>query len=49
MEITPVLSIDKYSVGKGETGTITQVLHKMYLDAVRGKIEEFKDWVMPIY
>lgn len=49
MEITPVLSIDKYLIGKGEIGTITQVLHKMYLDAVRGKIEEFKDWVMPIY
>lgn len=49
MEITPVFSIDKYLVGKGETGTITQVLHTMYLDVVRGKIEEFKDWVMPIY
>lgn len=49
MEITPVLSIDKYLIGKGEIGTITQGLHKMYLDAVRGKIEEFKDWVMPIY
>lgn len=49
MEITPVLSIDKYLVGKGEIGTITKILHVMYLDAVRGKIEEFKDWVMPIY
>lgn len=49
MEITPVLSIDKYLVGKGETGKITQALHMIYLDAARGKIEEFKDWVMPIY
>lgn len=49
MEITPVLSIDKYVIGKGETGKITKELHLTYLDAAKGKIDYFKNWVMPIY
>ena len=49
MEVTPVLSIDKYVVGNGEVGKITIEFHKAYLDAARGKNEKFKDWVTPIY
>lgn len=49
MEITPVLSIDKYPVGNGETGSVTNTLHKLYLDAAQGKNEKHKDWVTPIY
>lgn len=49
MEITPVLSIDKYIIGTEDTGVITKDLHLAYLDAVRGKSEKFKDWVTPIY
>lgn len=49
MEMTPVLSVDKYTIGNGETGKITKELHMTYLDVVRGKIDEFKDWVTPIY
>lgn len=49
MEITPVLSIDRYIIGNGDTGKITKSLHMTYLDVVRGKIKEFKDWVTPIY
>ncbi len=49
MEVTPVLSIDKYVIGNGKAGKITVELHKAYLDAVRGKNDKLKDWVTPIY
>ena len=49
MEMTPVLTVDKYTIGNGETGKITKELHMAYLDVVRGKVDEFKDWVTPIY
>lgn len=49
MEMTPVLSVDKYIIGNDETGKITKELHMTYLDVVRGKVEQFKDWVTPIY
>lgn len=49
MEMTPVLSVDKYVIGNGDTGAITKELHMTYLDVVRGKVEKFKNWVTPIY
>lgn len=49
MEITPILSIDKYNVGNGETGELTKQLHKMYLEVAKGKVEKFKSWVTPIF
>lgn len=49
MEITPILSIDKYLIGNGEAGMITGELHKAYLDAAKGKNQNLKSWVTPIY
>lgn len=49
MEMTPVLSIDKYSIGNGDAGKITVELHEAYLNAARGNNEKLKDWVTPIY
>lgn len=46
MEITPIYSIDKYSVGNGELGNITSKLQKAYLEAAFGS---FHEWVTPIY
>ena len=49
MEITPVLSVDRYTVGDGETGEITRRLHAAYLKAATGRDEAHRDWVTPIY
>lgn len=49
MEITPIFSIDKYIIGNGSIGKVTKYLRSIYLDVARGKIEEFKEWVTPIY
>lgn len=49
MEITPVISVDKYVVGNGEAGEISTRLHEAYLDASKGKNDKLKDWVTPIY
>lgn len=49
MEMTPVLSVDKFTIGNGDIGAITKELHMTYFDVVRGKVEQFKDWVTPIY
>lgn len=49
MEITPVLSIDRYNVGNGNAGEITTSLHKYYLEAARGLNSGLVDWVTPIY
>ena len=46
MELTPILSIDKYELGEGE---ITRELHKTYVDAARGLEKEFSKWLTSIY
>ncbi len=49
MEITPVISVDGYTVANGETGKLTGSLHKTYLEIALGEREEYADWVTGIY
>lgn len=49
MEITPVLSVDKYLINDGECGVITGKLHEEYLRAAKGENDKFASWLSPIY
>ena len=49
MELTPILSIDKYPVGRGNEGEIATKLHQAYLSVVSGMNKEFLNWITPIY
>lgn len=46
MELTPVISIDRYELGEGD---ITKKLHEAYVDVARGKSVEFKQWLTAVY
>lgn len=49
MEITAVLSVDKFMINNGVTGEITKEIHNAYLEIVTGKAEEYRNWLTPIY
>lgn len=49
MEITPIYTIDRYEIGLGELGEVTKKLRLCYLDCVRGKLENRKNWLTAIY
>ncbi len=49
MEITPILSIDKYIIGGKGTNSITEKLHTAYLAMAYGKVSKYRHWVTPIY
>lgn len=49
MEITPIYTIDRYTIGSGEEGKITHNLHVAYIEAAIGKNEKRLDWLTPIY
>lgn len=49
MEITPVFSVDKYSINGGVKGELTQKIHQLYLEIVTGELEQYKDWITEIY
>ena len=48
-QISPVIQIDHVKIGDGKAGVITKEIQKVYFDAVRGKIDRYKSWVMEIY
>lgn len=49
MEITPVISVDKYTVGNGEVGALTDKIHAEYLDIAYGKDKKYRNWIEPVY
>jgi branched-chain amino acid aminotransferase len=48
-QVSPVASVDHRPVGDGQVGPITRQVSKTYFDAVRGRLEAFRHWVIPIY
>jgi branched-chain amino acid aminotransferase len=48
-EITPILSVDRFNLGSGGVGPITQRLLTTYMDVVRGVDKRFPEWRTPIY
>lgn len=48
-EVRPICSIDKHPVGDGKMGPITQKIREAYMNAVRGKSPEHRDWLTPVY
>jgi branched-chain amino acid aminotransferase len=48
-EITPILSVDKFPLGDGGVGPITQRLLTAYMNVVRGVDRRFPEWRMPVY
>ena len=48
-EITPIVSIDRFPVGDGKVGPITQRLSTAYMNVVRGVDQRFPEWRTPVY
>ena len=48
-EITPILSVDRFNLGSGAVGPLTQRLITTYMDVVRGVDKRFPEWRTPIY
>ncbi len=47
-QISPVVEVDGIKINTGKPGPITNQIKQIYFDAVRGKIEKYKDWLTPI-
>jgi branched-chain amino acid aminotransferase len=48
-EITPITSIDRFPLGTGEVGPITQQVLAAYMHLVRGTDERYPEWRTPTY
>ena len=45
---TPIKSVDKIDIGAGTRGEITEKIQSTYLDAVRGKANQYSDWLSKV-
>jgi branched-chain amino acid aminotransferase len=48
-QISAVVEIDRRTIGNGRPGAITRQLSQTYFDAVRGRVEAYRDWLTPVY
>ncbi len=48
-QVSPVSSVDHRPVGEGKVGPIARQIGKTYFDAVRGRLDAFRHWLIPIY
>ena len=48
-QLSPVVEIDRRQIATGRPGPITRALSSTYFDAVRGRLDEYRDWLTPIY
>ena len=48
-EITPILSVDRFNLGDGGVGPLTQRLHTAYMNVVRGTDARFPEWRTAVY
>jgi len=48
-EITPLLSVDKYPIGDGRIGPITQAIENTLMGMLRGNDDRYAHWVTPVH
>lgn len=47
-EITPIVSIDKYTIGDGAIGPVTRDLERVFDDVLRGRDPRYAHWRTPV-
>jgi branched-chain amino acid aminotransferase len=48
VEITPIRSVDRITIGKGKRGPVTEKIQKEFFGIVRGKVADRYQWLTPV-
>jgi branched-chain amino acid aminotransferase len=48
VQISPVIEVDHRPIGNGRVGPIARSIRERYFDAVRGRLPEYRDWLIEI-
>jgi len=49
VEVGPVIRVDHRPVGTGEIGPVAAELRHLYVQATRGRLKAYRNWLMPVY
>ena len=41
----PIRELDDRTIGSGKRGPVTEKLQSLFFDLVRGKVDQYKDWL----
>ncbi len=48
-QLSPVVEIDTRPVGRGVPGPYARQLESLYFQVVRGELEKYREWCLPVY
>jgi branched-chain amino acid aminotransferase len=48
-QVSPVIEVDRRTVGTGRPGTVARELSRIYFEAVRGRHPAYRHWLTPVY
>jgi len=49
VQVVPIISVDGRVIGTGKMGDLTRQIQDRYLGAVHGELDEYRDWLTPVY
>ena len=44
-EVTPIREIDKYQIGEGKRGPVTENIQKVFFEITKGKKKKYLEWL----
>ena len=47
-EVLPICELDGRKIGSGDRGPITEKMQSLYFDAVKGKLDQHKEWLTSV-
>ena len=49
MQVAAITQVEHRSIGDGTMGNITRQLRDLFFDVVSGRVEKYRDWLLPVY
>jgi branched-chain amino acid aminotransferase len=49
VEITPIRSVDKITIGNGKRGAVTEAIQRTFFDVIRGDVPDTHGWLTYVY
>jgi branched-chain amino acid aminotransferase len=49
VELAPIVAVDHRPIGEGEVGPVAAKLRALYIEATRGRLAAYRNWLWPVY
>jgi branched-chain amino acid aminotransferase len=47
-QVSPIVEVDRRSIGSGKIGKLTKDIMQLYFDVVRGNIKKYSNWLTKV-